>query len=143
MTALLQPSATEASRLRVLFLMDVLDEHQERFLEAYERVRHQVAGLPGHISDQLCQSLGNSSQWLITSEWQSSEQFLAWVDSPAHRELMAPMSACLGSRSSLRYLIMQETGRPEPSNGAARHGRSPAATSAIRTDPVPGPPGHG
>jgi heme-degrading monooxygenase HmoA len=136
------PSAVKASRLRVLFLVDVLDDHQERFLDAYERIRHQVAGVPGHISDQLCQSLGNSAQWLITSEWQSSEHFLAWVDSPAHRELVAPMSSCLRSKNSLRYLIMRETpgalaGRTERSNG---HRRPAMAGDAPRTDPVPAPP---
>jgi heme-degrading monooxygenase HmoA len=141
----LQPTSGVTSRLRVLFLMDVLDDHQERFLAAYERIRNQVADVHGHISDQLCQSLGNSAQWLITSEWQSSEHFLAWVDSPAHREMVAPMSACLGSKNSLRYLIVQETpgrlaDRTESSNGAASLGRPPAATDAPRTDPVPAPP---
>ncbi|HTU76033.1 MAG TPA: SchA/CurD-like domain-containing protein [Trebonia sp.] len=141
----LQPSASATSRLRVLFLMDVLDDHQERFLEAYEQIRHQVADVPGHISDQLCQSLGNSSQWLITSEWENSEPFLAWVDSPAHRELVAPMSACLGSRSSLRYLITRETPDPlagprEPAGRAASDGHPAAAASAPRTDPLPAPP---
>src|ERR1700722_12521862 len=128
----IQPSAVGISRLRVLFLMDVLDDHQERFLEAYERIRYQVADVPGHISDQLCHSLGNSSQWLITSEWESSEPFLAWVDSPAHRDVVAPMSACLRSNSSLRYVIVRETpdpltGRPEPSGGAASRGGPPPA----------------
>src|SRR5882757_6692738 len=141
----IQPSAVGTSRLRVLFLMDVLDDHQERFLEAYERIRHQVADVPGHISDQLCQSLGNSAQWLLTSEWQSSEDFLAWVDSPAHREMVAPMSACLGGKNSLRYLIVRETPgsfahRPESANGAASRRRPPVATHAPRTDPVPAPP---
>ena len=137
----LQPSASGTSRLRVLFLMDVLDGHQERFLEAYEQIRHQVADVPGHISDQLCQSLGNSSQWLITSEWENSEPFLAWVDSPAHRELVAPMSACLSSKNSLRYVITRETPdplalRPEP----AGHGQPAMAANARRTDPLPAPP---
>jgi heme-degrading monooxygenase HmoA len=141
----LQPTADDTSRLRVLFLMDVLDDHQERFLAAYERIRNQVADVPGHISDQLCQSLGNSAQWLITSEWLSSEHFLDWVDSPAHREMVAPMSACLGSKNSLRYLIMQETpgrlaGRPESANGAASRRRPPVTTDAPRTDPLPAPP---
>ena len=140
-----QPSAVGISRLRVLFLMDVLDDHQERFLEAYERIRYQVADVPGHISDQLCHSLGNSSQWLITSEWESSEPFLAWVDSPAHRELVAPMSACLRGNSSLRYAIVRETpdpltGRPEPSGGAASRGRPATAAQAPHTDPLPAPP---
>ena len=141
----IQPSAVGTSRLRVLFLMDVLDDHQERFLEAYERIRHQVADVPGHLSDQLCHSLGNSSQWLITSEWESSEPFLAWVDSPAHRELVAPMSACLRSSSSLRYVVMRETpdpltGRPGPSGSAASHGRPATAAEAPSTDPLPAPP---
>ncbi len=140
-----QLSAVGTSRLRVLFLMDVLDDHQERFLEAYEQIRHQVADVPGHVSDQLCQSLGNSSQWLITSEWKTSESFLAWVDSPAHRELVTPMSACLSSKSSLRYVIMGETPdpltcRPEPSDGAANDGRPVTAAEAPRTDPLPAPP---
>ena len=136
----LQPSALGTTRLRVLFLMDVLDGHQERFLEAYEQIRHQVAGVPGHVSDQLCQSLGNSSQWLITSEWESSEPFLAWVDSPSHRELMAPMSACLSSRSSLRYAITRETPDPLTADGAARQGRPAPVVDARRTDPLPAPP---
>jgi heme-degrading monooxygenase HmoA len=141
----LQPSAVGTSRLRVLFLMDVLDDHQERFLEAYEQIRHQVADVPGHISDQLCQSLGNSSQWLITSEWEGSEPFLAWVDSPAHRELVAPMSACLSNKSSLRYVITRETPdpltrRPGPAGGAASHGRPATAANEPRTDPLPTPP---
>jgi heme-degrading monooxygenase HmoA len=135
-----QPSAVGTSRLRVLFLMDVLDGHQERFLEAYEQVRHQVAGVPGHISDQLCQSLGNSAQWLITSEWESSEPFLAWVDSPVHRQLVAPMSACLGSKSSLRYVIARETPDPLTADGAASQGRPATAVDAPRTDPLPAPP---
>ena len=138
-------TSSDTSRLRVLFLMDVLDGHQERFLEAYERIRHQVAGVPGHINDQLCQSLGNSGHWLLTSEWQSSEHFLAWVDSPAHREMVAPMSACLGSRNSLRYLIVRETHGPQDDdsdspNGAANRGRPAVATETPRTDPVPAPP---
>jgi heme-degrading monooxygenase HmoA len=141
----LLPTSSDTSRLRVLFLMDVLDDHQERFLEAYERIRHQVAGVPGHINDQLCQSLGNSGQWLLTSEWQSSEHFLAWVDSPAHREMVAPMSACLGSRNSLRYLIVRETPGPrdddlERPDGAANRGRPAVATDTPRTDPLPAPP---
>src|SRR3984957_14217502 len=132
----LQSPAARSSRLRVLFVMDVLDDHQDRFLEAYEQIRHQVAAVPGHISDQLCQSLGNSSQWLITSEWESSEPFLAWVDSADHREMMAPMSACLGDRDSQRYVIMRET--PESADGQP----GPAARAAVmpRTDPLPAPP---
>jgi heme-degrading monooxygenase HmoA len=146
----LPPSAVETSRLRVLFMVELLDGHQERFVNTYEQVRHQVASAPGHISDQLCQSAGNSAQWLITSEWESPEHFHAWVEGPGHREMRAPMSACLKSYSTLRYHIMEETlspvtgapltGRPVPapplsSGGIVRHGITftvkPGSESAV------------
>ncbi len=57
-----------------MLLLDLHDGAQKQFLEAYEHMRNQVASIPpGHISDQLCQSIENPpSQWLITSEWESA-----------------------------------------------------------------------
>ncbi|MDF9811512.1 SchA/CurD-like domain-containing protein [Streptomyces sp. SPB162] len=157
------PDATlETTRLRVVLLLDVLEGREDRFLEAYEEIRHQVAGVPGHVSDQLCQSLGNSSQWLITSEWESSEPFLAWVESAAHREMVEPLHGCVRDTTSLRFVIARETPdplappRPErhvvhPERPAARtrpakaagtpRAAKPAGTPrAAAHDPLPAPP---
>ncbi|MEV6010955.1 SchA/CurD-like domain-containing protein [Streptomyces sp. NPDC051976] len=140
----------ETTRLRVVLLLDVLDGKQERFLEAYEQIRHQVADVPGHISDQLCQSLGNSSQWLITSEWEDSEPFLAWVESAAHRKMVEPLHGCVRDTTSLRFVIARET--PDPARGEPskdwRRGGPEAMAARIRaavpmtggTDPLPTPP---
>lgn len=138
----------ETTRLRVVLLLDVLDGRQERFLEAYEEIRHQVAGVPGHVSDQLCQSLGNSSQWLITSEWEGSEPFLAWVESAAHRKMVEPLHGCVRDTTSLRFVIARETPDPldapaRPERRAARPGPAKgkaAAKRAAGTDPLPAPP---
>lgn len=65
-------SVFDGSRLRVVLLVDVHDGAQRQFLEAYEQLCNQVASVPGHVSDQLCQSIENPSQWLITSEWESA-----------------------------------------------------------------------
>jgi len=70
-------SVFDGSRLRVVLLVDVYDGAQQQFLEAYELLCNQVASVPGHVSDQLCQSIENPSQWLITSEWESAPPFLA------------------------------------------------------------------
>ncbi|MDH6114997.1 quinol monooxygenase YgiN [Kitasatospora sp. MAP12-15] len=129
--------AVETPRLRVVLLLDVLDGHQERFLAAYEQIRHQVADVPGHVSDQLCQSLGNSSQWLITSEWESAEPFLDWVESPAHIKMVEPLHGCVRDTHSLRFVIARET--PEPGTrkpAAERTGRAQGASA----DPIPHPP---
>ncbi|UWE09891.1 SchA/CurD-like domain-containing protein [Actinacidiphila bryophytorum] len=100
---------TEPARLRVVLLLDIQKGAQQRFLDAYELLRSQVASVPGHVSDQLCQSIEDPSQWLITSEWESSEPFLAWVDSPEHREMVKPMHACVNDTRSLRFDVLRET----------------------------------
>lgn len=102
-------SGAATPRLRVVLLLDVLDGHEDRFRAAYEQIRLQVAGVAGHIRDQLCQSLGDASQWLITSEWESAEPFLRWMDSDEHLALVKPMEACVREARGLRFLVAQET----------------------------------
>ncbi|WP_033817612.1 SchA/CurD-like domain-containing protein [Kitasatospora sp. MBT63] len=123
MTTLTEPvSQTRslvASRLRVVLFCDIMDGTQQRFLDAYEQLRHQVAAVPGHVSDQLCQSIEDPSQWLITSEWESAKPFLAWVDSEAHREMVKPLHGCVRDTRSLRYNIMRETAGNETFDGPA------------------------
>ncbi|GGW29853.1 SchA/CurD-like domain-containing protein [Streptomyces griseoloalbus] len=107
-------SAFDGSRLRVILLLDLYEGAQEQFLDAYEHMRNKVASVPGHISDQLCQSIENPSQWLITSEWESAPPFLAWVNSEEHVETVRPMHSCVRDTRSMRYSILRETrpGRP-------------------------------
>ncbi|ANP55852.1 heme-degrading monooxygenase HmoA [Streptomyces griseochromogenes] len=111
-------SVFDGSRLRVVLLVDVYDGAQQQFLEAYEQLCNQVASVPGHVSDQLCQSIENPSQWLITSEWESAPPFLTWVNSEEHVQMVQPLHSCVRDTRSLRFHIVRETG------GAAAHTRS-------------------
>lgn len=103
-------SVFDGSRLRVMLLVDVYDGAQPEFLEAYEELCSQVASVPGHVSDQLCQSIENPSQWLITSEWESAPPFLDWVNSEEHVQMVRPLHSCVRSTRSLRFHIVRETG---------------------------------
>ncbi|MCG7202758.1 SchA/CurD-like domain-containing protein [Streptomyces arenae] len=105
-------SVFDGSRLRVVLLVDVHDGAQQQFLEAYEQLCSQVAKVPGHVSDQLCQSIENPSQWLITSEWESAPPFLAWVNSEEHVEMVKPLHNCVRDTRSLRFHVVRETGGP-------------------------------
>ncbi len=103
-------SVFDGSPLRVVLLVDVYEGAQQQFLEAYEQLRNQVASVPGHVSDQLCQSIENPSQWLITSEWESAPPFLAWVNSEEHVRMVEPLHSCVRDTRSLRFHIVRETG---------------------------------
>ncbi|MET9748225.1 MULTISPECIES: SchA/CurD-like domain-containing protein [Streptomyces] len=109
-------SAFDGSRVRVVLMLDVHDGMQQEFLDAYERIRDRVAAVPGHVSDQLCQSLENPTQWLLTSEWESAAPFLAWVNSDEHLDTVEPLQTCVRDTHSLRYSVLRETdgGRPAP-----------------------------
>jgi quinol monooxygenase YgiN len=80
-------------------------EERERFLRAYEAIRWTVAEVPGHLVDELCQSIEDPDAWLLTSEWESAEHFLSWERTTSHRELAGPMMACTLERRSLRYAV--------------------------------------
>lgn len=114
MSARISQSAFDGSRLRVILLLDLYEGAQEQFLDAYEHMRSKVASVPGHISDQLCQSIENPSQWLITSEWESALPFLAWVNSEEHIQIVRPMHSCVRDTRSMRYSVLRETHPERP-----------------------------
>jgi heme-degrading monooxygenase HmoA len=106
---------------RIVFQLHLKPGHEQNFLDAYEATRHEVAqGVPGHIMDQVCQSLDDPQGWLITSEWEDIESFLAWERTEEHRELAKPMRDCWDEAKSFKYVVKMETGHPEtaaaPSN---------------------------
>lgn len=94
---------------RVVFLLRLRPGTSAEFLRAYEKVRWEVASVPGHLGDQLCQSTADSDEWLITSLWRDADAFLEWERSPHHRDLAAPMMRYVTDRRSLRFTVRRET----------------------------------
>lgn len=103
------------SKGRVAFVIKLKPGMQDRFVEAYESIRYEVArGVKGHLVDQVCQSPEEPDQWLITSEWESLEDFLAWERTEEHRDLARPLRECMAEARSLKYVVREETSAPRP-----------------------------
>jgi heme-degrading monooxygenase HmoA len=99
---------------RIVFQLQLKPGHEQDFLDAYDAIRLEVAqGVEGHIVDQVCQSIDDPSSWLITSEWASVDQFLAWERTEEHRELVKPMRDCWDEAKSFKYVVRLETGHPD------------------------------
>lgn len=97
---------------RVVFLIRIKPGMQEAFLEGYDLIRHEVAqGVKGHLVDQVCQSPTDPDSWVITSEWETLEDFLAWERTEEHRDLVKPMRECMAEARSLKFEVRAETGR--------------------------------
>ncbi|WP_440097844.1 antibiotic biosynthesis monooxygenase family protein [Streptosporangium sp. H16] len=136
-------------RARIVFLVRVPAERREDFLAAYEKIRYQVSGgVPGHLNDQVCQSLTDPEQWLITSEWRRPADFLAWEATEEHRELVRPMRECMTEARSLRFLVRAETAAGAPvgdeasaGEGAdAPPGAEPRMEARVEAAPLVEPP---
>lgn len=100
----------EGAKGRVVFILQLKPGMTDEFLAAYEGMRYDVArGVRGHILDQVCQSPDDEDRWLITSEWESLEDFLAWEATEDHRDLAKPMRECIAEARSLKYVVRKET----------------------------------
>lgn len=109
---------------RVVFTVHLKPGAEQRFRDAYEQIRHEVARtVPGHIVDQLCQLRDDDESWLITSEWESLDHFYEWERSPGHRELAGPLRECIAGAQSLKYDVVEETRGGERVASAAGAGR--------------------
>ncbi|WP_436772277.1 SchA/CurD-like domain-containing protein [Yinghuangia sp. YIM S09857] len=131
-------AGADGAKLRVLLMLEIHEGSQDRFLDAYESIRDQVARVPGHLRDQLCQSIEDPTQWLITSEWAGADEFLAWVDSPEHQMMVRPLHGCVRGTRSLRYAVARETDKNHPDAHPTRTaGRRAAAPEARPAAPRP------
>jgi heme oxygenase (mycobilin-producing) len=103
---------------RVVFLIRLKPGAAGAFLAAYERIHHDVAGVRGHIVDQVCRLRDGKDSWLITSEWERLECFLEWERTEAHRELAKPLRDCIASAQSMKFDVIEETRSQQPSASA-------------------------
>jgi len=76
---------------RVMVFATVAKEHTEEFEAAYRSVTGAVRGTAGHLRDELLREHGRPGGYVLLSEWESAEAFLAWEDDPVHRQLTTPM----------------------------------------------------
>lgn len=95
--------------LRVIFMITVAEEATERFLAAYDDIARRVAGIPGHVEDQVARSTTDPTRWVITSEWENAAAFETWERSTEHRTLVAPMRDCFTDPLSMRFVLHRRT----------------------------------
>ena len=76
---------------RVMVFARVDTDDRPKFEEAFAAVSRTVRGTPGHIADELLRSEDDPGAYILLSEWESREAFLAWEDAPVHREATTPM----------------------------------------------------
>jgi heme-degrading monooxygenase HmoA len=76
---------------RVMVFARIGPDDRPAFEKAFASVSAAVRGTPGHLRDELLRSEDDPGAYVLLSEWESREAFLAWEDAPVHREATTPM----------------------------------------------------
>jgi heme-degrading monooxygenase HmoA len=83
---------------RVMVFAKINRGDEEAFEAAYAQVTSNVRGTPGHVNDELLRRNeppdpdGEPCTYVLLSEWESKEAFLAWENAPVHTEKRNPMT---------------------------------------------------
>jgi heme-degrading monooxygenase HmoA len=76
---------------RVMVFATIRSGEEAAFEAAFAEVTAKVKGTPGHIRDELLREDGAPGSYILLSEWESKEAFLAWEDAPIHMATTTPM----------------------------------------------------
>lgn len=82
---------------RVMVFAKINREDADAFEAAYAQVTGNVKGTAGHITDELLRRRepgdpdGEPLSYILLSEWESKDAFLAWEESTAHIAKRSPM----------------------------------------------------
>ena len=76
---------------RVMVFAKIKPGEEAAFEAAYTEVTRKVKGTPGHIHDELLRDTTEPGAYILLSEWESKEAFLAWENAPIHMQTTTPM----------------------------------------------------
>jgi heme oxygenase (mycobilin-producing) len=77
--------------IRVMVFAKIKEGEEKGFEKAYAEVTSKVKGTPGHVCDELLRNTKEPGSYILLSEWESKEKFLAWEDAPIHMQTTTPM----------------------------------------------------
>jgi heme oxygenase (mycobilin-producing) len=83
---------------RVMVFANINRGDEEAFEAAYAQVTATVKGTAGHLGDELLRrneppdDENAPRSYILLSEWESKDAFLAWENAPVHTEKRNPMT---------------------------------------------------
>ena len=85
--------------VRVMVFATIKPGTGSEFEAAFLEVTRNVRGTPGHIRDELLREDDDPDAYILLSEWESKEHFLAWENDPIHMNTTTPMRPYWAGRS--------------------------------------------
>jgi heme-degrading monooxygenase HmoA len=90
---------------RAFVFVDIDPADGERFEQTFAGIAEQVRETPGLLANILLRDAQKPGSYIVVSEWDSRESFLAWEEEPSHRELTKPLQAFWSGAGTRRHLF--------------------------------------
>jgi heme-degrading monooxygenase HmoA len=89
--------------VRMMLFSTIDADHETEFEAAFSVVRERVATVPGHVREELMRQHDQPGAYVLISDWDSREQFMAWLRSAQHDEMTAEMRPYFLRPSEMRF----------------------------------------
>jgi heme-degrading monooxygenase HmoA len=89
---------------RAFVFVEIDPADGDRFEQTFAGVAEQVRDTPGLLANILLRDAGKPGSYIVVSEWDSRDSFLAWEEEPSHRELTKPLQAFWSGAGTARHL---------------------------------------
>lgn len=80
-----------SDRIRVMIYAAAPDGSPDAVASAYHVISEELRGTPGLLGNELLNGVDEPNSFVVLSEWESEEAFLAWERGPEHRQATAPL----------------------------------------------------
>jgi len=85
--------------IKVIITRKVAKGRQNDLLPLLMELRTQAMNQKGYISGETLKGISDPDEFLVISTWQSFEDWKAWEDNPARREIQVKIDAILEEKT--------------------------------------------
>ncbi|MFH2218970.1 MAG: antibiotic biosynthesis monooxygenase family protein [Pseudomonadota bacterium] len=74
-------------------------DDKKKLISLLAELRSLSKGQPGHISRETLRSLDNPGEYIVISEWKTSEDWKIWLKNQKRREIQGKIDSLIGEKT--------------------------------------------
>lgn len=89
--------------VKALIKRTVPQDRAKEMIPLFRQMRAMAMSMDGYISGETLRNLNNPEEFLVISNWQSSEHWVKWLNSPERQKVQRNIDELLGGQT--RYEV--------------------------------------
>lgn len=85
--------------VKVLIKRRVADSKAREMVPLFRKMRSLAMNQPGYISGETLRNMNDPEEYIVISSWQSSEEWVAWLNSTDRQSIQSQIDTLLGGQT--------------------------------------------